>query len=317
VEDGREANGVNKAEALEIASLVSAICRLEEYDACTIGVICLVGNDQALYIDSVLRSRLSVSEYQKRRILCGNASQFQGDERDIILLSIVSSASNGPLMLRQREDAKKVFNVAASRARDQLWVVHSLEPSRDLKHGDLRLRLISHAEDPAALRPRPIEQKQKFNSELEKQVFQGLAEAGHRITQRYQVGEYTIDLVIEGEQGNRVAVQCEGDRSQSMEAVTEEMDRQRTLQRLGWEFVRVRGSEFLRNPERAMKRLIRRLTELDIRPTVLNAGVDSGRADSLDARVVKRAEMIRTRWKDIPTVTSIRRKAVTRPTKTS
>jgi very-short-patch-repair endonuclease len=317
VKDGREANGVNRAEALEIASLVSAICRLEEYDASTIGVICLVGTDQALYIDSVLRSRLSVSEYQKRRILCGNASQFQGDERDIILLSIVNSASKGPLMLRQREDAKKVFNVAASRARDQLWVVHSLDPSRDLKHGDLRLRLISHAEDPAALRPRPIEQKQKFNSELEKQVFQSLAEAGHRITQHYQVGEYTIDLVIEGEQGNRVAVRCEGDRSQSMEAVAEEMDRQRTLERLGWEFVRVRGSEFLRTPERTMKKLIRRLTEFDIRPTGPKAEVDSGGADSLDARVFKRAEMIRTRWKDIPTVTSIRRKAVTRPTKTS
>ena len=86
-------------------------------------MICLLGTDQALYIDSVLRRRLSVSEYQKRRILCGNASQFQGDERDIILLSIVSSSSEGPLVLRQREDAKKVFNVAASRARDQLWVV--------------------------------------------------------------------------------------------------------------------------------------------------------------------------------------------------
>jgi hypothetical protein len=28
---------------------------------------------------------------------------------------------------------KKRFNVAASRARDQMWVVHSLDPSVDLK----------------------------------------------------------------------------------------------------------------------------------------------------------------------------------------
>jgi very-short-patch-repair endonuclease/superfamily I DNA/RNA helicase len=309
VPGGTESNGVNKDEALEIASIVSAICRLEEYDKSTIGVICLVGTDQALYIDSVLRTRLTASEYKKRRILCGNASQFQGDERDIMLLSVVSSPSDGPLVLRQRDDAKKVFNVAASRARDQLWVVHSLDPGRDLKHGDLRLRLISHAENPEALRPRPIKERPKFNSELEKSVFLGLSEAGHRITQQYPVGAYVIDLVVQGEAGNRVAIQCDGDRSYSMEVLAEEMDRQRTLERLGWEFVRVRGSEFFRSPERVMKRLVKRLTDLGIRPVGPKAAAEEEDANELVIKVLKRAEMIRTRWKDIPTVTSIRRKA--------
>ncbi len=55
------------------------------------GVISMVGTDQAVVIDTILRKRLTVSEYKKRRILCGNASQFQGDERDIILLSMVDS----------------------------------------------------------------------------------------------------------------------------------------------------------------------------------------------------------------------------------
>ena len=58
---------------------------------------------------------------------------------------------------RQREDAVKVFNVAASRARDQLWVVHSMRPERDLKHGDLRLKLINHAMDPTGLRKKVID----------------------------------------------------------------------------------------------------------------------------------------------------------------
>ena len=317
VEDGTNSNGVNKAEALEIASLVSAICRLDEYKDSTIGVICLVGTDQALYIDSLLRMRLTVSEYQKRRILCGNASQFQGDERDIILLSIVNSPSNRPLMLRQRDDAKKVFNVAASRARDQLWVVHSLDPGRDLKHGDLRLQLISHAENPEALRAKPIEEKKRFNSELEKRVFQGLKNAGHRLTHRYQVGEYTIDLVVEGEEGKRVAVQCDGDRTQTMEALTEEMDRQLTLERLGWEFIRVRGTEFFSDPARVQKKLTKRLAELEIRPRKPAAKGERSKEEPLDVRVVKRAEMIRSRWKDIPTVTSIRRKAAARVEDTS
>ena len=187
--NGRELNGVNRNEALEIASLVSAVCRFEEYNGCTIGVICMVGTEQALYIDSVLKKRLTISEYQQRRILCGNASQFQGDERDVIFLSIVNSPSDGPLHMRQRDDARKVFNVAASRARNQLWVVHSLNPSRDLKAGDLRQRLISHAEDPSTLRPEIDHGRKTFRSELEKEVFLSLRDAGYRITQQYMVAK--------------------------------------------------------------------------------------------------------------------------------
>ncbi len=46
---------------------------------------------------------------------------------------------------------KKRFNVAASRARDQMWVVHSMDPETDLKPGDIRRKLIEHAKDPYAL----------------------------------------------------------------------------------------------------------------------------------------------------------------------
>jgi len=312
VKNGKESNGINRNEALEVASLVSAVCRLDEYENCTIGVISMVGTDQALYIDSLLRKRLKVSEYQQRRILCGNASQFQGDERDIIFLSMVNSPSDGPLFMRQRDDVRKVFNVAASRARDQLWVVHSLKPGRDLKAGDLRLRLISHAEDPAALRPQVDRERKKFRSELEKEVFWNLSQAGYQIAQQYMVGECVIDIVVEGEGGKRVAIQCDGDRTQSMESIDEEMERQLTLRRLGWDFLRVRGSEFFWQREKVMKKLQRRLEELEIAPvgpqTKPEGASDEG--ESLHKTVIRRAELILSRWKDIPTTSSIRSETV-------
>ncbi len=314
VRNGRESNGVNRNEALEIASLVSAVCKLEEYDGCTIGVICMVGTEQALYIDSVLKKRITISEYQQRRILCGNASQFQGDERDIIFLSIVNSPSDGPLHMRQRDDARKVFNVAASRARDQLWVVHSLNPSRDLKAGDLRQRLISHAEDPSTLRPKVDNGRKTFRSELEKEVFLNLREAGYRITQQYMVGECVIDLVVEDDKGRRIAVQCDGDREQTMDGVEEEMARHQMLRRLGWDFVRVRGSEFFRGRDKAMNKLLRRLQAFGIVPvgppedSTQTEGVKKAE-EPLHKRVIKRAELIRKRWKDIPTPAAVRKAA--------
>ncbi len=294
---------INKEEALEIAAIVSAMCRLPEYEECTIGVVSMVGTEQAYYIDSILRRRLTVSEYQKRHLLCGNASQFQGDERDIMLLSMVDSPSKRALPRRQREDAVKVFNVAASRARDQLWVVHSLRPEKDLKHGDLRLKLISHAMDPKGSRKEVIDPAGGFESEFEELVFKGLTEANYRTVLRCQVGEYVLDLVVEGGGGKRVAILCDGDRHQPMEDLPEVMQRQLTLERLGWTFIRLRASEFFRNREAGLKKLFARLkaTGIDaIGPATAEETAATDRGDEIKAKVLKRAEQIRAQWKDIP-----------------
>jgi len=315
VENGEDDDKINQAEALEIVSLVIALTRLKEYEKSTIGVISMVGTDQALYIDSMLRRRLTVSEYQRRRILCGNASQFQGDERDIIFLSMVNSPSpNGkPLHLRVRDDAQKVFNVAASRARDQLWVVHSLDPSRDLKTNDLRLKLIEHATNPEGLRAKEMKKvPYKLNSELERQVHQHLVEAQYNVTVGCQVGEFTLDIVVMGENGNRVAMQCDGDREITREALETSLYRQMTLERLGWRFIRVRGSEMLRHPVEAMKKIERRLKRFEIQPLGLLSGDpkkqeqhSEAQGNELLQQVIQRAKMIQTHWKDIPSVSSV------------
>ncbi|MZP29762.1 hypothetical protein GTO91_08595 [Heliobacterium undosum] len=71
----------------------------------------------------------------------------------MIFLSMVNSPNDmgGPLTRRTegyQDLYKKRYNVAASRARDQMWVVYSLHPDTDLQDGDLRLQLIRHAQDP-------------------------------------------------------------------------------------------------------------------------------------------------------------------------
>src|SRR5208337_2425651 len=89
------------------------------------------------------------------RLLCGNAAQFQGDERDVIFLSMVDGPPNdGQLSLRDagpKNIFKKRYNVAVSRARDQLWVVYSMDPNTHLKSGDLRARLSDRDCDAHAL----------------------------------------------------------------------------------------------------------------------------------------------------------------------
>jgi superfamily I DNA and/or RNA helicase len=211
VPKGAAHNKINHPEALEIASLILSMCRLPEYEDLTIGVISMVGTDQAVVIDNILRRRLTVSEYKKRRVLCGNASQFQGDERDVIFLSMVDSPAGRPLHLRQRDEAKKVFNVASSRACNQLWVVHSLKPDRDLKIGDLRYRLLKHAQDPTGLRKKTIVKEEVFKSDLQQSVYKELQSLKYRLLLNFEVGLRTIDIVAQGEERQRLAIQCDGE----------------------------------------------------------------------------------------------------------
>jgi very-short-patch-repair endonuclease len=210
-----------------------------------------------------------------------------------------------------------VFNVAASRARDQLWVVHSLDPRKDLKPNDLRLKMITHAENPAGLRPKKIEvAERKLNSELEKQVHQELVNAKYETIIGCEVGEFIIDLVVVGRRGNRVAIQCDGDREITREALEAALHKQMTLERLGWNFIRVRGSEYLRDPLQTMRKIEKRLKKLEIHPMGLfdsrangngngSKGEEDLQSSDLHVKVLRRAESIRTRWKDIPSVSSV------------
>jgi len=111
------------------------------------------------------------------------------------------------LAIRQDDRFKQRFNVAASRARDQMWVVYSLDRQADLQEGDLRRWLIEYALDPeATLRALHQESESaQAQSPFVKEVLKRLIFAGYRVYAQWQVGCYRIDLVVEGG-GQRVAV---------------------------------------------------------------------------------------------------------------
>src|SRR5262249_45085829 len=75
----RQANNkTNPIEAEEIAALVVACLSDPEYaenefrEPTTFGIISLLGIEQALLIEEMLRRRLSPSTFAKHRLLCGN-----------------------------------------------------------------------------------------------------------------------------------------------------------------------------------------------------------------------------------------------------
>lgn len=130
----------------------------------TIGVVVLQGEAQGALIENQLLELLGAEEMGKRRLVCGNPYSFQGDERDIMIMSMVA-ANNERIGPFSKPADERRFNVAASRARDQMILFHSVTCD-DLSTSCLRRQLLEFFEDS---RPQKIGIKQ---DELERRASQ-------------------------------------------------------------------------------------------------------------------------------------------------
>jgi superfamily I DNA and/or RNA helicase/very-short-patch-repair endonuclease len=268
VKDGcrRESSKVcNEPEAAAITDFILQCSQDEKYKGKSMGVISLQGYDQAQLIEQKLRETLGEREMKKRNLICGDAYRFQGTERDIIFLSMVA-ANNVPIGVLNKEADRRRFNVAASRARDQMILFHSVG-LKDLNPNCMRYHLLEYCLYPNQMKPESQDVGYLFETTLEKDVYQKIAARGYRVSPQVQVGNKgkRIDLVIEGTR-NRLAVECDGDQWRGRIRWEADIERQRILERVGWKFWRIRGSEFYRDPEKALRPLWQKLEEMRIFP---------------------------------------------------
>jgi very-short-patch-repair endonuclease len=273
----------------------------KEYEGMTFGVISLLGDEQAQKIQRLILQKIDPAVIEERRILCGNASHFQGDERDVIFLSLVDSNNegDGPLRLAREgsdQSRKQRYNVAVSRAKDQLWVVHSLDLSKDLKEGDLRRDLLEYAENPRAFAQLAEKVEAKAESPFEEAIAKTLIASGYNIEQQWEVGPYRIDIVVSYKNKN-IAIECDGEAFHSgAERIRADMERQAILERTGWRFIRIRGSEYYSDPDKTMERVKQQLEEYGIFPEkTFNEPAEQPKSTLLD-RVKIRAAQILDEW---------------------
>ena len=264
-----EKNKINKIEAETIVSLIEACLAMKEYKNSTFGVISLLGDEQAELIQNLIVQRIPATEIENHKILCGNSASFQGDERDVIFISLVDSSEENKSLRLVGEGVegatRKRYNVAISRAKDQLWIVHSIDKN-SLKEGDLRKELFDYID---SLKENTFEKSAIENStasDFENEVARHLLEKNYTIKQKWRVGSYDIDMVAIYDD-KKIAIECDGKTlNHTEEEVIANLEEQEILERCGWEFIRVRASEYFRNPEKAIKDLIIQLDDKGVYP---------------------------------------------------
>ena len=265
VPQGRKLREVNDAEATAIVDEISRIVEDPAYSARSLGVISLIGDKQAKYIQDRLTKAIGTEAIARHRIMCGNASSFQGQERDIIFLSMVACPATSRAQTARLMEQR--FNVALSRARDRMYLVRSVAAAM-LSPTDLKALVIEHFRDPmtGVSIAQSTEVLDACDSDFERDVGRCLLELGYRVRPQVPVGPFRIDFVVEGDHGRRLAIELDGDRYHGPERWAEDQYRQRALERLGWVFWRCWGSHWLSDRQGSLDDLLATLGRLGIEP---------------------------------------------------
>jgi superfamily I DNA and/or RNA helicase len=259
----RENKGLNRPEAEFIVAEIDAILRDPAYAGRTLGVVSLLGPEQAQLIDKMVRSRCDMAELVKRNFACGDARLFQGSERDIMFLSMVADSKQHHALSGVQFDQR--FNVAASRARDRMYLVRSVK-LEELSTLDLRRTLVEHFAKPLEANEEATSLIELCESGFERDVYTELFERGYRVIPQVPAAGYRIDMVVEGAHDRRLAIELDGDDFHGPDRWQADMGRQRVLERAGWTFWRCFASTWSLQRETILAELLARLAAMGIEP---------------------------------------------------
>jgi very-short-patch-repair endonuclease len=292
-----EGNGAylrNQNEALSIVKKIKEIVIDDRYNNKSIGVICLQGTAQSSLIETLLIKEIGETEYNKRKIICGNSASFQGDERDIIFLSLVTAQNHNRSALTRPEDERR-FNVAVSRAIEQIWLFHSILLDDLSNQNDLRYKIldyfINHKPSPPPVSI-PVkrtlgDQPEPFDSWFEVDVYNDIVNKGFNVKPQYDVvrGKYRLDMVAFMPDGVKFAIECDGDQWHGADRYLDDLHRQKVLERCGWQFYRIRGGEYYSNREKSLQ-LLWEMFEKHNSAKPIKVNVDSELKNGINNQVI-------------------------------
>ncbi len=299
----------NRPEAEIVAT--AAVQHLLERPSQSLGIVAMNVEQRDLIAELVERrideepqlARLQVDEErQSEPFFVKNLENVQGDERDVIMISMTYGPPEPGGRVAQRfgpinqDNGWRRLNVLFSRAKQRMRVFSSMDagdvaPGEGSGRGLVELKsFLAYAqtgilEGPARPSPRPV------GSDFEQAVIEGLEQQGFDC--RPQIGQagFFIDIgVVDPEKPDRylAGIECDGANYHSSPSARDRDHlRQAVLERLGWNILRVWSTDWFRDPEATLARLVTRLEalrrsggEVEAAPPVEPVGVEGDPAEA-------------------------------------
>lgn len=283
--DGVYSRGKGRHNQMEAKAIVEEVVRRLTDPAFiaskwSIGIITLNAEQQQVVDDLLDRARQehpAIDPYFREGltepVIVKNLETMQGDERDLIILGIgfgptepgakIMSMNFGPL---NRDGGWRRLNVAVTRARQEMLIFTSFEPSMiDLNRTsaravqDLRHFIEFAQQGPKAIAAAVRGSQGEHESPFEQYVAEGLRAKGWETHPQIGVSRFRIDLgvVHPDRPGDYMAgIECDGATYHSA-ATARDRDKIRAeiLRSLGWRLVRVWSTEWWVDREGALERL--------------------------------------------------------------
>ncbi|WSA77349.1 DUF4011 domain-containing protein [Streptomyces sp. NBC_01799] len=264
----------NPGEAKEVAHRV--IHHFSTRKGRSLGVVAL-SQSQAVAIqdavDAARKSRPDLDECFSEDRLNGffvkNLESVQGDERDVMILSVgyghdalgKLSRNFGPM---NKADGWRRLNVAVTRARYRVEVVASFDPgelgdtqSKSFRHFSRYLRYAQSG--PSVLSQEAVDLDAQPESPFEESVLAVLRNWGYDVQPQVGVAGYRIDLGVRHPDRPglyALGVECDGAMYHSSKAARDrDRLREGVLRGLGWELHRIWGTDWYRDRSGAEARL--------------------------------------------------------------
>ena len=211
-----------------------------------------------------------------------NLESVQGDERDVIFISMGTFKNqNGVLDMRSfgpinRDGGERRLNVLITRARYKLEIFSAIRygdfKDEKLKTEGVKLlkQYLEYAErgEVALFADTKTELDDKFDSPFEEAVCRGLRKAGYTVKTQVGCSGYRIDMAIRDEKNPGeflLGIECDG-RTYHSSATARDRDRLReeVLRKLEWKIYRIWSTDWFKNPQRELDRLIKYIEDLKI-----------------------------------------------------
>ncbi len=255
----KQENGLNQEEAREILRRVKTIIKeqkkLPARLSQSIGILSPF-RDQADHITRTLNKELTVWELEKHNIMIGTAHTFQGEERDLMFLSLCvddKSHRNNFAFISKSD----ILNVSITRARVKECICVSLKTS-SLEQGSMIRRFLEYCESRIQQYRDGISNEQISNDDFQKEVSEALSSLGYACYPGYKIAGLEIDLVVASDDRS-IGIDLLGFPGIYENAFS--MEKYKMYFRAGLEMVPLEYSRWMFEKQKMINKLVKKLTQ--------------------------------------------------------
>ncbi len=246
---------VEEADAIlkEIEKIAKAQAKKTAHERSSIGVLSPY-RDQVNYLNRTLAAKLKSKTLQDHDIICGTAHTFQGDERDVMLISFCADPSSHRSTVTFLNN-DNLFNVAVTRARRRQVIFTGLDP-RNLPAEHLLREYLTYAAD--CLEPDDPAPDTDAGTTYSRALAYALrAHGGYTTWLDYPVAGLKINVVVQhGSQALAIAADGDPEASSAPEGGSlERVGAEAILERAGWRVYRLPYRRWQREREQSLSEI--------------------------------------------------------------